>query len=121
MADQVYVFNASVNIDGSDSPIVLYLNGASQPTFAISAIAPPSYTPGSMQVQRGQASSDAPNTFLDGKNTIIIENEFNNSISFSLSVPSEPGDLWLYLFENLALLLNTTGCVLETVTIPWPS
>jgi hypothetical protein len=113
----VYVFN------GNDQAVRLAL-----PTGITSPIQPPSatsaapYTPFSLQVQRGQPPISGP-AFLDGQtNDVIVETRDQNAQTAQLPVPplgQGTDDLWLYVFFDVLLLIQTDGKVSAQVPLRW--
>jgi hypothetical protein len=111
----VYVFNAT-----SIQPNQLLINGVAV-GFTLWPVTQPPYVPRCNQVARSDAPS--PKAFQNGvANQIIIKTPAGVSAPVNLFIPAAPDstiDLWLYLFQNIMLLLDTNGHVKDIGDILW--
>ena len=112
----VYVFNAT-----SIQPNQLRINGTAV-GFVLYPVTQPPYVPRSNTVARNDFAGTA--TFQNGvKNELIIVTAPRvQSAPVYLSIPQgsdSTNDLWLYLFQNVMLLLDTNGHVKAIEDILW--
>ncbi len=115
----VYVFN------GVPQPIRLALaSGLVGPIQPPAATGSAPYSPFSIQVQRVTApyGGTAP-AFIDGQtNDVTVETQGLNQEQAQLPVPAVgdgTDDLWLYVFSELLLLIQTDGRVCAQVPTKW--
>jgi hypothetical protein len=111
----VYVFNAT-SIQANQ----LKINGTTV-GFVLYPVTHPPYVPRSNTVARSDFPGTA--TFQNGvQNQVIIITGGATSAPVNLFVPQAPdstNDLWLYLFQNVMLLLDTNGHLKDIEDILW--
>jgi hypothetical protein len=117
----VYVFNVS------PQNVRLSINDPQQSGPQIPAVSPRSpkpYTPFAVQVARKDFRTGA-NIFINGQtNSVTIQNENGQARPADLNIPgadNSTGDLWLYLFLTLMILLDAKGKFVAQVPIVWNS
>jgi len=115
----VYVFNASTQ------QVRLSINNPQRPGPVMQAASKNSkypYTPFGVQVARSAIPS-TPGAFINGQaNSLTVQNQSGQSNPVTLNIPADPEgtvDLWLYVFANLMILLDTRGQSLEQEWLDW--
>jgi hypothetical protein len=119
----VYVFNVT------PKPIVLAFDPGSLVTGQIPIVSRrtvPPWTPQSIQIPRVVVASVPPAIeFVDGEvNTITVANPSWQSHPADLPIPEAPkstDDLWLYVFFQWLLLLDSWGEPLAQIQLVWRS